>query len=926
MISYHDSGARKRGEGFHAAEGTSEDVRLAEDSTRTKNWKRWGPYVSERQWGTCREDYSADGNSWGYFSHDQARSRAYRWGEDGILGVTDRECRLCFALCMWNGRDSILKERLFGLTGPEGNHGEDVKEQYFYIDSTPTHSYMKGLYKYPQRRFPYEQLVKENAERGRSRDEFELSDTDAFADGRYFDVQAEYAKNSPNDLLIRLTVTNHADHAAPFHFLPTLWYRNTWVWGCKHEGCTMKPLIKVDPTNPGRLIGEHETLKRFYFEAETLQSTSTGASVDTSPPEWLFTDNHTNVARLWGGSNDTPYVKDSFHDYVVHGKQEAVNPRLRGTKVAAYHRWLVPAKSSVTLRLRLYSDEEMPAESFGSSFERVFAQRIAEADEFYGTRMPKTLTPEENNVCRQAFAGLLWSKQFYHLIVKDWIAGDPDMPAPPAERTTGRNSDWKHLFNRDIISMPDKWEYPWYAAWDLAFHCVTLAAVDVQFAKDQLLLILREWYMHPNGALPAYEFAFGDVNPPVHAWACWQVYKLSGAHGGRDCARDRLWLARVFQKLVMNFTWWVNRKDATGHHIFSGGFLGLDNIGVFDRSKPLPTGGHLEQADGTAWMAFYALFMLKIAMELAQDDPAYEDVASKFFEHFVAIADAMNSIGGTGLWDEETGFYNDQLHVPGRPNIPLRIRSLVGVVPFFAIANLPSEQMNKLPGFAKRTQWFLKNRPDLAKQISFLELSDQQPAEDPHIVYHLAVPNKDRVIRVLQYLFDEQEFLSQFGIRSLSKFHEAHPFEVDLGGERYCVDYSPAESRTALFGGNSNWRGPIWFPMNILLVEAMERLYHFYGDSLTIDFPTGSGNKVNLLEASKLLASRLVSLFMPGSNGRRPCHADDPLFAKDPAWSNLPLFYEYFHGDSGKGLGASHQTGWTACVATLLIFIGSHRR
>ncbi len=868
---------------------TAEQLRLEEDTKREKNWKRWGPYLSERQWGTVREDYSEWGNCWDYFPHDHARSRAYRWGEDGLLGITDRECRLCFALALWNGKDPILKERLFGLTGPEGNHGEDVKECYYYLDSTPTHSYMKALYKYPQTEYPYARLANENRSRGKLDPELELLDTGVFNDNRYFDVFAEYAKAGPDDILIRITVANRGPETATLHLLPTLWYRNTWIWGCKHEGCWIKPNIKL--TGDSTLEGDHVSFGKHYFVA-------------SGKPQFLFTENETNSKKIFGPDNWTPYVKDAFHEYVVRGKTDAVNPKQVGTKVAAHYRLEIPTGGDITIRLRLSDGKLSPKTNLGKEFDDVFQQRIREADEFYAARLPKGQTGDEGNVSRQAYAGLLWSKQYYHYVVRDWLEGDPQQPPPPENRTNGRNAEWQHMYNRDIISMPDKWEYPWYAAWDLAFHMIPFAKVDPQFAKDQLVLFLREWYMHPNGQIPAYEFAFGDVNPPVHAWSCWRVYKMTAPQG----QRDRLFLSRTFQKLLLNFTWWVNRKDAEGKNLFSGGFLGLDNIGVFDRSRPLPTGGHLEQADGTAWMAFYCNTMMSMALELAQSNPATEDMASKFFEHFVAIADAINTLGGTGLWDEQDGFYYDQLHVDGR-NIPLRIRSLVGLMPLIACEILEEEAIDKLPGFKKRMQWFLEHRKDLAQQISYMETDGDAKVHGHRL---LAIPSRERLVRVMRYMLDENEFLSPYGIRSVSRYHERNPYVFHVNGEEFQVDYVPAEGNTGLFGGNSNWRGPIWFPINYLLVEALERYHHFYGDTLKIECPTGSGHMMNLQQVADDLRSRLANIFLPDQDGRRPCHGDERRYVEDPHWKDLALFYEYFHGDTGRGVGASHQTGWTA--------------
>ncbi len=897
---------------------TTELMRLAEDARREKNWKRWGPYLSERQWGTVREDYSADGDSWNYFTHEQARSRAYRWGEDGLLGITDRECRLCFALALWNERDPILKERLFGLTGPEGNHGEDVKECYFYLDATPTHSWMRALYKYPQAEFPYERLRTENHRRGRGEPEFELLDTGVFDGDRYFDVFTDYAKAGENDLCIQITVANRGPEPARLHVLPTLWFRNTWSWGGGHEDSAVKP--RLSAAGDDRVQCDHPTLGRFLMEIER--------GPDGASP-LLFTENETNAARLFGASNPSQFVKDAFHDCVVGGRPEAVNPARTGTKCAAHHVLVLAPGEERVLRLRLYAEAERPRETFGKTFAAVIEARRQEADDYYtalfgGANRHVTPAPfavtaapgpspqpgfnrdEAHRVARQAYAGLLWSKQFYHLVVKDWLEGDPGQPAPPANRSTGRNSDWPHVFTRDVIAMPDTWEYPWFAAWDLSFHMIPFARIDPHFAKAQLNLLLREWYMHPNGQIPAYEWNFSDVNPPVHAWACWRVYKMTGPRG----TRDRTWLARVFQKLLVNFTWWVNRKDPNGRHLFSGGFLGLDNIGVFDRSKPLPTGGTLEQADGTAWMAFYCGTMLSIALELAEGDPAYEDIASKFFEHFVAIADAMNNLGGTGLWHEEDGFYYDQLLMDGR-STPLRLRSIVGIIPLFAVEVIDEARLARLPGFAKRTRWFLENRKDLAGQISHMTQGGSGR-------YLLAIPSRIRLERVLRYVLDEAEFLSAHGVRSLSRTYHDRPFILRAENAEWRVAYVPGESDSGLFGGNSNWRGPVWFPLNYLLIEALERYHHFYGDSFKMEFPTGSGRWLNLAQIARELALRLVTLFVPNGGGRRPALGMEPRFVNDPHWRELLWFHEYFHGDTGQGLGASHQTGWTALVTRLI--------
>jgi hypothetical protein len=866
-----------------------ESQRLLEDERRERNWKRFGPYLSERQWGTVREDYSEHGDCWEYFPHDHARSRAYRWGEDGLLGFCDRQGRLCFALALWNERDSILKERLFGLTGPEGNHGEDVKELYYYLDSTPTHSYCKALYKYPQSAYPYAALVEENRRRGRSEPEYELLDTGAFSGDRYFDVIAEYAKASPDDVLIAITVANRGPETAALHLLPTLWFRNNWSWGRQGEGYGSRPHIVWQ--GGGAVLAEHASLGSYLLHAEPMGS----------GPEWLFTENETNNERLFGAPNAVPFVKDAFHDHLVRGERGKVNPAGEGTKAAAHYRLEIPAEGQITVRLRLTAENTEPF----ADFDAVFAARRAEADDFYRSHMVG-VKEADRPIVRQAYAGLLWSKQFYHYDVRAWIEGDPTHPSPVHGRRTRRNAEWRHLYNRDVVSMPDKWEYPWFAAWDLAFHMIPFARIDPAFAKEQLLLLLREWYMHPNGQLPAYEFAFGDVNPPVHAWAAWRVYKIAV---GADGHRDTKFLSRVFQKLLLNFTWWVNRKDAEGKNIFSGGFLGLDNIGVFDRSEALPTGGHLEQADGTAWMAFYSATMLSMALELARTNPAYEDMASKFFEHFVGIADAINTVGGTGLWDEADGFYYDQISLHGS-STPLRVRSMVGLLPLIAVEVLEDEVIDHLPAFKKRMQWFLENRKDLAGQVSF--------ATGRHGHALLAIPSRTRLERVLRYLLDEDEFLSPFGLRSVSRVHERAPYSFVHNGQDFRVDYVPAESNTGLFGGNSNWRGPIWFPVNYLLVEALQRYHHFYGDTLTVECPVGSGRRVTLEQAAQDVSNRLGSLFRPGPDGARPCHGSDLRYARDPHFRDLVLFYEYFHAETGRGVGASHQTGWTALVTRLL--------
>ncbi len=869
---------------------TPEHHRLAADQERLENWKRWGPYLSERQWGTVREDYSPDGDAWNYFPHEHARSRAYRWGEDGLLGFSDRQCRLCFSVALWNGRDAILKERLFGLTGPQGNHGEDVKESYYYLDSSPTHSYVKGLYRYPQVAFPYDDLVQQNAQRTLTDPEYELGDTGAFDEDRYFDIQVEYAKASDNDILIRIEATNHGPESAPLWLLPTLWFRNTWIWGCRHEGCTLKPSLRF--ADQRGVEASHETLGEFRFDF--------GEHPDGQDTQLLFTENETNTVRLYGTDPPTPYVKDAFHRYVIHGEHDAVNPNQDGTKVANLYHFEIEAGKSRTIVARLREATDDPEAPFGTGFEQTFTQRIAETNEFYETIIPPDSNHQERIVARQAYAGLLWTKQFYHYIVADWLRGDQNVASPPKQRLNGRNHAWKHVYARDILSMPDKWEYPWFAAWDLAFHMIPMCRVDPAFAKRQLLVLLREWYMHPNGELPAYEYAFGDVNPPVHAWACYRVYQMTGAN-------DHEFLAKAFQRLLLNFTWWVNRVDANGDNVFSGGFLGLDNIGVFDRSKGLPENATLEQADGTAWMAFYCGTMLSMALELARKDKAYADMASKFLDHFVRITDAINSLNGSGLWDDEDGFYYDHLHLDDR-SLPLKVRSLVGVLPLIAVEILDEPLVKQLPSFLNRLQWFTRYRHDLVKHVSFAE------SEDGSKKMLLAIPPKEKLERVLSVLLDENEFLSPFGIRSLSKYHEQHPYELDVQGETHRIAYVPGESDSFMFGGNSNWRGPIWFPINFLLIEALERYHSFYGDHFKIECPTGSGNLMTLEQVSQELNRRLTNLFLAPEQGcPRPCLSAKPYAADH--WQCHLLFHEYFHGDTGEGLGASHQTGWTALVA-----------
>ncbi|MGH9683674.1 MAG: MGH1-like glycoside hydrolase domain-containing protein [Candidatus Acidiferrales bacterium] len=879
---------------------TDEEQRLQASAGRSVHWKRWGPYLSERQWGTVREDYSPDGDAWRYFPHDHARSRAYRWGEDGIGGFCDRHQHICFALAMWNEKDSILKERLFGLTNQEGNHGEDVKEYYYYLDATPTSSYLKYLYKYPHARYPYQQLVEENKKRTRFETEYELIDTGIFKDGRYFDVFVEYAKASAEDILVRITAWNRGPEEARLHLLPTLWFRNRWSWGDAIE----TPQVVRGEGPAGTSLFE---LTEFHYGKRWLLA--------EGAPEMLFTENDTNMELLFKQKSRTPYVKDAFHRYIVGGESGAVNPAMKGTKSAAHYDAEIQPGKSWTIRLRLMerdpSESKAPAsEFFGGAFDSIFADRRAEADDFYAKRIAPDLSDDAKMVQRQAFAGLLWGKQSYHYDVRRWLEGDATQPPPAPQRRVGRNHHWIHLYNADVISMPDKWEYPWYAAWDLAFHCVAMALIDPDFAQEQLVLFLREWYMNPNGQLPAYEWNFSDVNPPVHAWAAWRVYKIAGRISGKP---DRDFLEKVFHKLLMNFTWWVNRKDPEGMNVFEGGFLGLDNIGVFDRSKPLSAESFIEQSDGTSWMAMFCLDMLAMAMELAHEDPAYEDVASKFFEHFVYIAQAMNDIGGEGigLWDEEDGFYYDVLHLNKTSHIPMKVRSLVGLIPLFAVETFEPQDLERLPGFRKRMEWFLVHHPDVAQHV------DMSRRTDKGVRLLLTIANRQKLERIYRYLLDENEFLSPYGIRALSKYHRDHPFDVHVNGSTYSVDYEPGESTTDMFGGNSNWRGPVWFPMNFLLIESLQRIHYYYGDEFKVECPVRSGQKKTLWEVSCEISRRLTRIFLR-LDDRRAVYSDNALFQNDPHWRDLILFYEYFHGETGAGLGASHQTGWTALVAKLI--------
>ncbi len=870
-------------------------------------WKQWGPYLSERAWGTVREDYSADGAAWTYFPHDHARSRAYRWNEDGIAGFCDDNQYLCFALALWNGQDAILKERFFGLTGVEGNHGEDIKEYSYFLDSTPTHSYCKCLYKYPQRAFPYGQLVEENGRRGKNDPEFELLDTGIFAENRYFDVFVEYAKAAPRDTLILITIVNRGPESATLHLLPTLWFRNNWSW----DGIRAKPRLSVPEPDPTA-----EALHRAVIEAKhkNIGTYWLLCHGEDGVPELLFTENETNTQRVFGTANASPFVKDGINDCVVNNRREAVNPAQEGTKAAAHYELELAPGETRTVRLRLLDD--MPQTNvFGAPFEAIFARRRAEADQFYASIAPEGLSDDARLVQRQALAGLLWSKQFFQFDVEKWLAGDKAQPQPPNQRWHGRNHDWKHFNSRDIVSMPDTWEYPWFAAWDLAFHAIPLALVDSDFAKDQLILLLREWFMHPNGQLPAYEWEFGDVNPPVHAWAALRVFRIEKRQRGQG---DYKFLERVFHKLLLNFTWWVNRKDAKGHNIFQGGFLGLDNIGPFDRSKPLADGAQLDQSDGTSWMAMYCLNLLAMALELAAHNDTYEDVATKFLEHFFYIAHAMNdrvaagSDDGADLWDNEDGFYYDVLHhFDGRREF-LKVRSMVGLIPLLAVETLDAELLERLPGFRERLEWFLKHHAKISGNAASLTRTGMAERR------LFSVVNEERLRLILQRALDENEFLSPFGLRSMSRFHCEHPYRLTLGGQAYEVNYQPAESQTSLFGGNSNWRGPVWFPLNYLIIEALQKFDHYYGADFKIECPTGSGNWMTLWDVSTELSQRLIRLFTNDEQGRRAIFGGVETLQSDPNWHDYIPFHEYFHGDNGAGLGASHQTGWTALVAKLI--------
>jgi hypothetical protein len=876
-------------------ESNAETKRLAEETHQPRTWSRWGPYLSERQWGTVREDYSPQGTAWEYLPHDHARSRAYRWGEDGLAGISDHQQFLCLALALWNGQDPILKERLFGLTNSEGNHGEDVKEVYYYLDAIPTHSYLKMLYKYPQREFPYAQLVEENRRRNKEQPEFELLDTGIFDDDRYFDVFVEYAKAGPDDILMLITVHNRGPEQARLDLLPQLWFRNTWSW----KTDSLRP--ELSAMGSGRIRVRHAELGEYHCSCE-------------GSPELLFCDNDTNVRRLYGDRDAQGYFKDALHDYVVAGAKSAVNPRSTGTKVAAHYPFTVPAGKPVQVRLRL---TKRTATNPFVDFDEVIALRRREADEFYAALQVGIDEPDARNVQRQALAGMIWSKQFYYYDVPEWIRGDPAQPSPPPERRHGRNHEWSHLNNAEIISMPDKWEYPWYAAWDLAFHCLPLAMIDPGFAKSQLLLLTREWYMHPNGQLPAYEWAFSDVNPPVHAWATWRVFQIDRKQrrqSNPEDPGDLAFLERVFHKLLLNFTWWVNRKDAQGHNVFQGGFLGLDNIGIFDRSKPLPTGGFINQADGTSWMAMYCLNLLRMALELAQHNRVYEDIATKFFEHFLHIAEAMNNIAdeGIGLWCDQDKFYYDVLNLPNGHSIPLEVRSLVGLIPLFAVETLEPDLLARLPDFACRLEWFLNYRPDLARLVSRW----QEPGLGHR--HLLSLLRGSRMKSLLRRMLDESEFLSEFGVRALSRQHRDQPYRFPVNGDTLEVRYEPGESTSTLFGGNSNWRGPIWMPVNYLIIESLQKFHHYYGDDFKVECPTGSGQFMTICEVARELTRRLTRLFLKGADGQRPALKAHAKTATDPHFRDYLWFHEYFHGDNGQGVGASHQTGWTGLVAKLL--------
>jgi Glycosyl hydrolase family 63 C-terminal domain len=871
----------------------AEQARIAENEQPGERWDLWGPYLSERAWGTVREDYSANGDAWNYFPHEHARSRAYRWSEDGIAGICDFKQRLCFAFAFWNERDPILKERLFGVTGPQGNHGEDVKELYWYSGNTPSHSSMRMIYRYPQAPFPYDELLARNRARSRSEPEFELWDTDVLEHG-FFDIAIEYAKADCDDILIRVTATNYGSAPANLHLLPTIWFRNTWSWGRDPRRPSLQER-SAGASNLAMIDAHHHTLGSYRLFCEYAE-------------RLLFTENETNLERLWGVANSSPYVKDAITDCVVHDNLEMVNPNKVGTKAAAHYRFTIPPGESRAIRLRLTRIDRRKSNKPLPDFEATFEQRRAEEDEFYSNLAPASLNEEHRAIQRQAFAGMLWSKQFYHYRIQQWLDGDPAQPLPPEERKSGRNSDWTHLYNERVMSMPDKWEYPWYASWDLAFHCIVLALVDPRFAKSQLDLIVREWYQHPNGQLPAYEWNFGDVNPPVIAWAAWRVYQIERKQRGKG---DRAFLETVFHKMLLVFTWWVNRKDSEGNNIFQGGFLGLDNIGVFDRNASFPDGTHLEQSDGTSWMGMFSLNMMRIAIELAMENHVYENIATKFFEHFLGIAAAMNNLGGKGigLWDEEDEFYYDVLHTPGGRYLPLKVRSLVGLMPLLAVETIQWQLIDGLPGFKHRLEWYLEHRPDLAGLVSRW----QEPGMKERRL--VALTRGHRMKCLLRRMLDPEEFLSDYGVRSLSKYHKEHPYRLTIRGEERVVSYEPAESQTAIFGGNSNWRGPVWFPINYLLIESLQQFHHYYGDDFKVECPTGSGQFLHLKEVANELSNRLIKLWLRDHNGERRFERSQHRESPVPDWY---LFHEYFHGETGAGLGASHQTGWTGLVAKLI--------
>jgi hypothetical protein len=885
----------------------AEQQRLAENKSPEEPWHFWGPYLAERAWGTVREDYSANGDAWNYFPHDHARSRAYRWNEDGLGGISDYKGRLCFAFAFWNERDPFLKERIFGVSGPEGNHGEDVKELYWYIDSTPSHSFMRMIYRYPQSRFPYEDLVAANRGRSKMEGEFEIWNTTALAENRYFDIEIEYAKADAHDILIRASVKNCGPEAAPLHLLPTIWFRNTWSWGQNQS----KPSLRKtgDHGHSAVISASHPALGDYNLFCDSID-------------DLFFTENESNLQRLWGIPNSTPFVKDSINDRIVEGKIDIVNSAQFGTKAAAHYKFNIPANETISIRLRLTRQGDPPSPGYGAAsktksdepfadFEEIFTKRRAEADEYYGELAPSSLTEEQGAVQRQAFAGLLWNKQFYHYIVEQWLDGDPGQPPPPEERLRGRNAGWRHLYNERVMSMPDKWEFPWYASWDLAFHCLPLALVDVQFAKTQLDLIVREWYQHPNGKIPAYEWNFDDVNPPVLAWAAWRVYQIERKQTGKG---DRAFLETIFHKMLIAFTWWVNSKDSEGKNIFQGGFLGLDNIGVFDRNAVFHDGTHLEQSDGTSWMGMFCLNLMRIAIELGRDNHVYENIATKFFEHFLMIAAAMNRLcgKGIGLWDEQDEFYYDVLHTPGGRNLPLRVRSLVGLMPLLAVETVQWQLIEALPGFKTRLEWYLQYRPDLATLVSRW----QEPGmKELRLV---ALTRGHRMKCLLRRMLDPEEFLSDYGVRSLSKFHQKHPYSITIRGEEKIVSYEPAESQTGIFGGNSNWRGPVWFPINYLLIESLQQFHHYYGDDFKVECPTGSGQFMHLGAVANELSNRLIKIWLRNDKGECAfARASQPGLSGSQDRHRY-LFHEYFHGDSGAGLGASHQTGWTGLVAKLI--------